>query len=107
MKVIYINDSNWFNEDVRGLILFLCVSRGNFDGSDIDDLLFLHLFWNIWKATAALDMCEVTAQLIGKKCQYRPFVLVVPADILLYVKLNFRSLNIDSLLQEKCLKFKC
>ena len=42
MKVIYINDSNWFNEDVRGLILFLCVSRGNFDGSDIDDLLFLH-----------------------------------------------------------------
>ena len=42
MKVIYINDSNWFNEDVRGLILFLYVSRGNFDGSDIDDLLFLH-----------------------------------------------------------------
>ena len=53
--------------------------------------------------TAALDMCEVVAKLIGKKCQYRPFALVVPADIVPYVKLNFRSLNIDSLLQEKCL----
>ena len=53
--------------------------------------------------TAALDMCEVVAQLIGKKCQYRPFVLVVPADIVLYVKLNVRSLDIDSLPQEKCL----
>ena len=30
-------------------------------------------------------------------------LLVVPADIVLHVSLNFRRLDIDSLLQEKCL----
>ena len=34
-------------------------------------------------------------------------LLVVPADLVLNVILNFRSISIDSLLQEKCLIVKC